>query len=372
MTVLARELCLEDLDAVRTLRAKHGLSLPTESQWRNLHVANPARAEMPGAPLGWVLDDEGIVGCFLNVPLRWAFRGKPVRVAATSGWIVADTHRHSSFLLMTRYFSQRGVDLWLNTTANLLSSKAFEAFKGDAVPSVGTTSVFTWIVRPSAVGAYLETLVPRPVKSLVVNVARAAEQSFRLILSRRPGITVLDTPDDRFDALWERLRTTSGRCMQTRDAVTLRWLFRGFQSGSRFIVLDRAGGLAGYAALARRDHPATGLSRYRLVDLQAIDDDPVVLRELMRAALRLAFDEGIVAVEAIGFHVRKREALAGLFPFRRRLPHWHFYFRARAELALDLASSEFWDPCEIEGDGVVGVFDDPVTTLGHVTAKSPG
>ena len=356
MTVVARELRLGDLEAVCALRAKYAMSLPTQAQWNNLHLANPARKDMPEVPLGWVLEDSGIVGCFINVPMQWSLHGKVVRVGASSGWVVAESHRHSSFQLMTRYFSQRGVDLLLNWSANPSSGKAFEAFKGKAVPVSEPSTILTWFVRPSAAGATLDGRAPRVVKAVLVAAARAAEQSLRVVLRRRPGMTILDAPDARFDALWDELRRTSARCLQYRDAATLRWLFAGLRSDARLIVLERAGKPVGYAAIVRRDHKSSGLSRYRLVDLQAIGDDPGVLRELARAALRVAFDEGVGVVEAIGFHPAKRKVLGSLLPLRRKLPLWPYYYRAKGDLATQLSSPDSWDPCSIEGDGVIGLF----------------
>lgn len=356
MTVVARELRVEDLEAVNSLRAKYAMSLPTAGQWQNLHNANPARAEVPGVPLGWVLEDDGIVGCFVNVPMRWSLRGKLVRVAASSGWVVAESHRHSSFQLMTRYFSQRGVELLLNWSANPSSGKAFEAFKGKAVPISQPSTILTWLVRPSAAGGYLEGRVPGLVKSAVVRAARVAEQGLRLILRPRPGVTVLTAPDERIDVLWHRLRADSPRCIQYRDAATYRWLFDGLRSDGRLIVLEKGGQLAGSAMLVRRDHKSSGLTRHRLVDLQAVGDDPHVIRELARAALRLAFEEGVGVVEAIGFHPAKRRALQSLLPLRRKLPLWPYYYRAKGELAGELASEDAWDPCSVEGDGVIGLF----------------
>lgn len=356
MTIAARELRLEDGDAVRSLREAAGMSLPDESQWRNLHAGNPARADWPDAPLGWVLHEgDRIVGCFLNLPMRWWFRGRALRVAATSGWIVLPEHRSSSIHLMTRYFSQRGTDLLLNASANPSSSKAFEAFRGRAVPG-GTTSLLAWVVHPSAA---LDALrIPGALKSLGVHGLRAAERAGRSLLRRRAcsGVTILDAPDDRFDALFSRVRGASARCVQDRSAATLRWLFDGQPGGVRFVVLERAGQLVAYAALVRRDQHETGMTRYRMVDVQAVGDDPETLGRLVGATLAFAFDEGIAVVDTYGFHAQKRRALTRYLPLHRKLLQWPFYFRAAPELAAALAEADAWDPCPVEGDGVVGFF----------------
>lgn len=359
MTIAARKLRLEDGDAVRTLRRRVGWTCPTPAQWQNFHCGNPARAEMPDAPLGWVLHDgDSIVGCFMNLPLRWSFRGRRLRVAATSGWIVEPAHRSSSILLMARYFSQQGIDLLLNASANPSSGKVFEAFRGQAVPGRSTT-MLTWVVRPSAaIDTLLAGRIPGGMRSLGVRGLRGAERACQALLGQRArqDVTVLDAVDDRFDALWERVRSVSCRCLQDRDAATLRWLFGGHPGGARFIYLERGGQPAGYAALIRRDHHGTGITRYRVVDVQTVGDDPETVSKLIGTTLALAFDEGIAVVEAVGFHAEKRRALARMFPLRRKLPRWPFYFRAGPELTAQLSEAKTWDPCEIEGDGVVGVF----------------
>lgn len=357
MTVSARELRLDDLMGVQALRERHGFSIPDERQWSNLHVGNPARAAMPDSALGWVLEDGEIVGCFLNIPLRWWFRGQTIRAAATSGWIVDERCRHSSFQLISRYFAQRDVELFLNWSANPVSSQVFEAYKGRAAPSVGTLSSFTWITHPSAAcAAYLDQRVPPSVRAMLTGAARLFDRGPRASRGAATDVRVLDAVDSRFDDFWARLRATSERCLQYRDSATLRWLHAGLPAGGRILALERRGNLVGYALLVRRDHRRTGVSRYQVVDIQAQDEDESVVRELMCGALRQAREEEVAVVEAGGFHPKKRRALRALSPFLRKLPMWPYYFRAKGEMAAALLSVDAWDPCPLEGDGVIGLF----------------
>jgi hypothetical protein len=100
-----------------------------------------------------------------------------------------------------------------------------------------------------------------------------------------------------------------------------------------------------------QDHPAIGLTRYRVGDLQALDGSPESVRVLMLGALRTAAAQGIHVVEVVGLSAAKREALAALKPLRRKLPSWLFYYRANDPvLAAALGKADPWDLSPHDGD----------------------
>jgi hypothetical protein len=88
-----------------------------------------------------------------------------------------------------------------------------------------------------------------------------------------------------------------------------------------------------------------------VADLQVLGNVPSGARQLLEAALALAADEGVHAVEVIGLNAAKREALAALSPRRRQLPSRLFYYRPlNPALAAPLRAVSAWDPSPFDGD----------------------
>jgi len=131
----------------------------------------------------------------------------------------------------------------------------------------------------------------------------------------------------------------------------LTWRFALEREPLLIAVLERDGQLAGYAVSVRRDQD--DLRRFELVDLQAVDDDPGVVREVMSGVLRLAREQGIHLVALTGHNEAKREALLTLGPHVKATPGWPLYYKAAdASLTVPLRSSGAWDISLYDGDAL--------------------
>jgi hypothetical protein len=80
-----------------------------------------------------------------------------------------------------------------------------------------------------------------------------------------------------------------------------------------------------------------------VADLQAVDDDPVVLTELLQAAMHVARAQGAEALRFIGNQGTKRKAALSLHPYSYRTGSWQFYRVVRNDLVAALRSPEAWD-----------------------------
>ena len=90
-----------------------------------------------------------------------------------------------------------------------------------------------------------------------------------------------------------------------------------------------------------------------LVDLQALDDDPGVVREVMTGVLRLARERDVHLVALTGHNESKRDALLALRPHVKETPGWPLYYKAAdVSLTVPLRSSAAWDISLYDGDAL--------------------
>ena len=273
-----RELTLDDYPRVRALEAQCGISTKDCADWRHLWSDNPVYHQVQdGWPIGWVLetDDHGIVGSVCNVPLAYEFEGQPLLVAAGRAWVADSRFRPYSVLLLEHYFSQTGVDLFLNTTVNHQAAGAFSIFESPRVPAgIWNQSVF-WI---TGYRGFARSLLSR---------------------SDLPAPGALAWP--------------ASLALRTADVLTYR------RSRTRLIA---------YAIFLRKDQPSHSLKRIRLVDFQTLETDSRILPALLGCALEQCRVEDIHMLEHIGSDTITA-ALAPLKPRRRRLPSWLYYYPVR-------------------------------------------
>ena len=364
-----RELRFEDYDGVAAVLVRNGLRTPTRTQWEYLGSANPNRERLEGIPLGWVLqhDTDGIVGVFRNIAFLYEWNGDPVRLAVASAWAVDAAHRHQSLRLAMEYFKQPHVDVLLNTTAVAeTSGKAFLKFRAERVPQPSYTTRLLWITGYSAFAEDVlrsrgfpgATMLRRPAAW-----AMAIGDAVRRAGRRRAHehIRPLGAFDARFDRLWDVLRQRPNRLQAVRNRLTLAWRFALERHRPTIVAFELGSDLLGYVALVRRDHGA--LRRFEVADLQAVDDDPSAVRELMDGALIEAARQDVHLVAMTGVGDSKRGALAALKPHIKIAPGWPLYYKAvDGRLEEPLRSSDAWDLSLYDGDALwSGMFAERIS-----------
>jgi hypothetical protein len=347
-----------DYDHVAAVLGRNGLTVGSRDDWVSLWIANPFRD--PAMDMGWVLEDAGgaLVGTFGNLPLGYEWNGRPIRVAAAYAWAVDPAFRKDSVRLLRRYLRQARVDLLLTSTASSRVGEIFSAVRFEPVPHADYDRALLWVTRPQGFARAALRQLGMPFADLLgYPVGLALGAITRRSVARRSHLAAntarLTGFDARFDAFWKRLRQTPDRLLAVRTAAVLNWHFKRLLDLGQLVILGLEGqdALDGYLVMFRHDHAAIGLTRYRVADLQVLGDVRSGARQLLEAALALAADEGVHALEVIGLNAAKREALAPLSPRRRQLPSRLFYYRPlNPALTAPLRAVSAWDPSPFDGD----------------------
>jgi hypothetical protein len=154
--------------------------------------------------------------------------------------------------------------------------------------------------------------------------------------------------DERFDDFWEQRRAGNAALTGVRSRAALEW---HFSRDARILTASTGGALRAYAVLQRKDEPRFGLRRMRLVDFQALDSHREYGQSILHRALRECRALGIHTLEQVGTGLAATDWFESRAPYRRRLPHWsYYYFAPDAGLAEELARPEAWAPSSFDGD----------------------
>lgn len=350
---------LSDLDGINALWSRAGFCAMDRADYEHRYAHNPADPRpQDQRTTGWVMDAAGtIVGSIGNIYSAYEFNGRRLLAASAHAVAVDEPYRKQSLPLLASFFRQGNTDLLLSTTANEAASKVYSAFKSVRVPHPDYDQVMYWITRYSGflraglvhrgkIGA--SKLAPLAWPGLWI-----ADWSRRSIGGDASRTRVLDQFDDRFDALWEKLRQRPDRLLAVRDRQSLAWHFEEGRRQGRLglVALEDAGAITGYVVLLRRDAPSIGLTRYGIADLQVVRDDAGDVRALLSGALQLARRQGVHVVEATGFEPFKHDVLESTRPRRRTSPSWPFLYKAqKPEWSEALSRASAWDPCPYDGD----------------------
>lgn len=361
---------LADFAGVAELKARHGLGPDSIENWERLWVRNPAlRAWHEPPTIGWVLEDATrIVGFMGSIPLSYHFRGRSVRAATTHALVIEPKYRAFAPGIISSFFRQPGIDLFLNTTAVPSAAKLVLAFGARAVPQPDYGKVLFWVLNRSAfaqaVGKKLGlNAIGRTMASAFGPAAICVEAVLRsrkpksmksCVEIRRFGVDQIGT---EFDVLWESEAATRRQLLGERSRAALRWHFSGPATTADVQVLAayRADTLVGYAVLFSKRDNESGLRYCSLADVFVANDEADVIAALVSAGHRMAKQAEHHLLEVIGFPQQVRRICEQGNPYSRQYPACPFYYKAPETLLnSELASAQNWYASPYDGDGSLG------------------
>jgi len=358
-----REAVFEDYPQIADLESRYGLHPKSYEEWKHLWLHNPAYYDFRRWPVGWVCENERneVVGSLGNIPLAFEFENRRLVAATSRGLVVDARYRAYSFSLLSHFFGQKDVDLFLNTSVNEKVARLHELFHALRVPAGRWDRSAFWITNYPGFSASLlcrkEFFGPRmwsyPLAAGLFVRDRLANRGTRT--KPEPAQVEWCTQfDERFDQFWEQLRRrSSGRLLADRSRDVLEWHFKyALQKGEAWLLTVNQGSrLAAYAVLCRQDNPSFALKRMRLVDFQCLDESQQGLKTLLVFALERCQREGIHMMEAIGYSSEKQRIIDSMNPHYRDLSSWRYFYRTnKPSLSASLREASAWDPTCYDGD----------------------
>lgn len=349
----------DDAAAIAQVHERNAMGRLNTVEWRRGWEDYPFEREFRDVPIGWVLqaEDGSIVGTLDNVHLLYEIEGRRMKACIAAGWAVDTEHRGKSLQLMTTFFRQKGIDLWLNVSASATTAEVLTALRIPRIPIPEYGVPCFWAVRPrafakavlarKAIPGSAVLAWPAGLAILAGDVIRRSGRARILSggLSGQTKIRRLPGFDDRFDSFWKEMATGPARLRAVRTRAVLEWRFRAeLASGRAYIVAAEEGGrLSGYAVMVRRQGTELGLELCDIADLQALRDEPSIIRDLLLASVKIAREARVDAVKFMTGTPVKRSPAESLRPYRYRLPFWQQYFKASPELKAVLTAPENWD-----------------------------
>lgn len=359
-----RTATLEDYSQIASLASRYGLHLKRFETWKNLWLANPVYRQLHTWPMGWVLENEKmeVAGFIGNIPESYTLDNRTVLAAASHALVVDVPYRSHSLSLISRFYSQKNVDLFLSTTANAQASKAYEIFGARRVPFGTWDCSAFWVLNHRRFVASLLAMKDMPFAKLL-SYPIAAGLFLKDGISRisrdrgGPNITVVECSqfDSRFETFWDELQQRrSSVLLATRTWETLKWHFGAALAENQAWILTASDGdrLVAYSIFFRQDSLRFGLRRIRLADFQWLDGDgDEFLKPMISHALGICHRERAHMLETIGLPIRQQRAIDTLKPHRRDLPCWLYFYKTNDKcLAQTLARPEAWDASYFDGD----------------------
>jgi hypothetical protein len=304
------------------------------------------------------------VGWVGNIASAYQFRGRRLRAATPWSWVVDAPHRGYGPLILNRFLRQNDVDIFVSSSVSFASEPFTRYLRFSRVPVGAWHKSAFWITNHRGFARIALRMKAVPLARAMAFPLSAALISWdwcRVGWTRFRGATsevqLCTQFDSRFDEFWEELqRQNENALLAVRTQETLAWHFRETLSQQRAWILATAKGrrLTSYAIFDRQDNPAIGLRRIRLVDFQAHKGSEGALLSILSWMLHRCREEGVHVMEVDGCWLNRPGLPRISAPYRRAMPSWRFYYRARyPELAEALKVPDVWAPSSFDGDASI-------------------
>ena len=355
---------LTDAPAVKALALRNGLTgeMHTDA-WHWLWTDNPNFS--PEWSIGWVLEiEQMVVGYIGNVPRLYRAQGHAILAACARAFVVDTAFRRHALKLIAVFFAQEKAELFLFTGANPMAAPLYELAHAQRLPQAEFNDALYWVVSAGGLitAALGKRKVPFPVARAVGRISGPmVDLSLwlmrpKLTLSADLRVAQVSAVDigPAFDDLWARWSAATGDvCTAERSAAQLRWQF-GHPAVARSAALLgvwQGDQLMGYVILTRWDAENVGLRRLMVADLVAVGHQPVLVQQLMSAALAHARATGVHVVQCIGLPSAVRKSMLAVGPRRRTLTDSVFYYLAKSEALAESLSDQYnWYASMLDGD----------------------
>lgn len=320
--------------------------------------------------IGWVLESDGVVVGFIgNIPRAYSYNGRLWIAGVARAFVVDEPFRFYALKLIAEFYQQKEADLLVFSSANSEASNVYNLTRAKIIPQKDYHKVIFWVVSPSlfifsilrkkglskllsVVGSRLFT----PLLSLEMLLRRRWTNNTDFLLDIE--MELVDDLTKEIDELWSKIqRDNPERLLSYRDREIIKWQFSNDSAETREPVtfcLRKKKILVGYIIITRADSPEYNLKRMMITDLIAINDDPEVIRALIKEAFFYAKKNKMAILQMGGFPPIVRCALKPLYPFIHTLNYFPFwYYVINPELKEKLQVESAWYASDFDGDSTI-------------------
>jgi len=360
-----REATYNDLEGIKNLCVRNGLEIKkiNEEVWKN----HPSINDFANVPIGWVIESENkkIVGVILNLFMTYHLNGKRYKASVVSTWAVDLEYRMRSLNLFQSWHNQTNVDILVDNRRSERSVKLLQSYKFPNVPTKDYKNILYWVFDYSN---FFKSVIKKktklPISFLTIFPAflfKFFDLFFRNNKNLKSELNLKETSifDEKFDVFWKNI-PKKNKFISERNSANLKWHFERLIKNKKVFVLtiNENEILKGYTILMRSDNLSIGLKRYKIVDLQVLDNDENIILDLIRNAIIYSQNKGAHVLELSGFGAVVRNQALKTKPFTRKLSYSPFFYKLISkDLKLAFTDKVKWDASLFDGDGSLDAID---------------
>lgn len=355
-----RAVKFNDYNQIKKLQSNNSLNISEKKIWENLFKKNPLKKKING----WVIENNRkIIGYIGNILREYKFNNKIIRTACIHAFVVKKKYRFLSVLLLRKFFLQKNILLFLNTTSNAETSRIWKKFNAKKIPlkSLNTVSLIILNLK-EVIRAYLKkkNLCQNKILILIIFLI------FKVLNFRNENlikkklfykdIKFIKKIDNKFDIFFKKYSKNKKKIISNNKSIWLKWIYQEKIDNNKgwIYAATKDNQIIGYACCIEKNNNFIGLRRILLTELHAIDNNHDVLIKLISSCIQNARNNNYYVIETVGFDDKKNNLIKSFGSMKRNFDIFPFFYKTNnSRLMKILKNSKAWDIGFSDGDNFI-------------------
>ncbi len=311
-------------------------------------------------PMGWVLEDKGVIRGFVgNFIKRYSFRNKYLFCSSINSLVVDKNYRQNTYLLLRRYFDQKKVSFYLNSTPNDSTYKIWKKLGANEIPQSTIKKKLLYILKiENLINSYLlkkKIFIP---SSVIKFIAKMINFVF-LKNKYNNGHTNLNFIElnkfDRKVKFFLKKNLEKNKLFLCRDKLWFKMNYNKKEKKKSFIFLIlKKKEIVGLISLIENNNNSINLKRLEIADFIINDKENTFLGNIVKKIFLDVRFRAYDVIEAQGFSEKKFDILKKMCHLEIKLNSFPFLYKSNdKKINKILENEKIWDLSLVDGDNLI-------------------
>ena len=311
-------------------------------------------------PMGWVLEDKGVIRGFVgNFVKKYSLRNKYFFCSSINSLVVDKKYRQNTYLLLRRYFDQKKISFYLNSTPNDSTYKIWKKLGANEIPQSTIQKKLLYILKiENIINSYLlkkKFFVPSLIIKLITKII-----NFIFFKSKNnKDNSNLDYVElNKFDSkvkFFLKKNLDKNKLFLCRDKLWFKMNYNKKDKKKSFIFLIlRKKEIVGLISLIENNNDSIDLKRLEIADFIINEKEKIFFGNIIKKIFLDTRFKRYDVIESQGFSEKKFNMLKNIFHLEIKLNSFPFLYKSNDEkINKILENNKIWDLSLIDGDNLI-------------------
>jgi len=355
--MIVREIKFKDFSQIHNLQKKYNLRSIINYKDKILKNYKYFSKKIP---MGWVIEDHGKVkGCVVNIVKTYCYNHKKILCSASNSLVVDEKYRSYTLNLLRKFFNQKKIDFFLNTTPNEATYKIWKKIGSHDIPQETLYKKLLYIFNSKKTLSFFfkrnKIIAPNFFLNVSSNILRKSLIKKKIFdsTSKLKFKRTLKLNKELKFFLKSNLNKNKLELNRDKSWFELNYNNRKIQKSYLFEV-RRKNKIIGFCGLIENNIKKFNLKRLSLCDIIIEKNNPKIYEFLLFKLFNMSEIKKYDLIETQGFTNGKHNILKKFAHLSLKNKHYPFLYKVKSPSSnIFLKKKGIWKLSLVDGDNLI-------------------